>query len=258
MITLIEKYIEVENGSLWTKKVGQGMPVLLISGGPGMCNYLEPVSTLIENICEVILFDPKGCGRSRFDGDDGYDLKSCIDDMEAIRRAYGYEKWVVIGHSWGADIGLAYTLLYPQSIEAFVSISGTGIQNDRDWKEAYNQNKMERKEAMPDFLFEVNKTVHRSLINSWRTFIKKTNLLKQLSQLEVATLFIFAEKDIRPSWPIQQLAALINDAQYIEMPNAGHYIWLGEKEREQLAKILHRFIEGFYFPQHLDALIHKN
>ncbi len=102
-----EKFIEVDNGKLWTKKVGKGIPTLLISGGPGMYNYLEPIASILENNCEIILFDPKGCGRSIYNGN-GYDIESCIEDMEAIRRAYGYDKWLVIGHSWGADIGLAY------------------------------------------------------------------------------------------------------------------------------------------------------
>lgn len=240
---LTEKFIEVVNGNLWTKKVGQGIPVLLISGGPGMCNYLEPVATLIEENCEVIMFDPKGCGRSGFNGN-GYDIESCINDMEEIRRAYGYEKWLVIGHSWGADIGLAYTLLYPKYIISFISISGTGIQNDRDWKDTYNQNKLVIKELMPDFKYEVNKAVHRALINSWRTYIKNPNLLKQLSKMEVSILFIYAENDIRPSWPIRQLSALINHSQFIEIQGANHYIWLRNKESEKLSKILHGFIKG--------------
>ena len=234
-----EKVIEVENGQIWTRKIGQGFPTLLISGGPGMYNYLEPVASILKNACEVILFDPKGCGRSSYDGS-GYDIECCIEDMEAIRRAYGYNKWIVIGHSWGADLGLAYSIQYPQSIMSFVSISGTGIQNDRDWKNTYKQNKEEIGEKMPDFEYEVNKTVHRALINSWRTFIKQPELLKQLSNINMPILFIAAENDIRPSWPIQQISALIEHSEFIEIQGAEHYIWLNKKE--ELEIILGNFI----------------
>ncbi len=236
---LSEKFIDVENGQLWTKKVGQGIPTLLISGGPGMYNYLEPVASILENDCEIILFDPKGCGRSRYDGS-GYDIRVCIEEMETIRRSYGYDQWLVIGHSWGADIGLAYSLQYPQSFISFVSISGTGIQNDRDWKDTYKQNKEALGEETPDFKFEVNKIVHRALINSWRTFIKEPDLLKQMSQITIPILFITAENDIRPSWPIRQMNALIEHSEYIEIQGAEHYIWLNKKE--ELAIILHNFI----------------
>ena len=65
MIRFVEKYIEIENERIWTEKRGQGgVPVILISGGPGTCNYLEPLSALIDDICEVIMYDPRGCGRS--------------------------------------------------------------------------------------------------------------------------------------------------------------------------------------------------
>lgn len=239
----MEKILEIENARIWTEKKGQGgMPVILISGGPGTCNYLEPLSALIDDICEVIMFDPRGCGRSTYDGN-GYNIESCLRDIECIRQEYGYKKWLVIGHSWGADLGLAYSLLYPQSIIGYVSLSGTGIQNDRDWKDTYNRNKEERGELMPDFEYEVNRIVHRSLIDSWRTFIKQSNLLKEISQLKLPTMFIYAQNDIRPSWSIKQISSLIDYSKYIEIEGAEHYTWLNDKNK--LKEVLRDFIKSF-------------
>jgi len=239
---LVEKYITVEHGEIWTEKRGQGVPVILISGGPGSCNYLEPVSCLIDDACEVIMFDPKGCGRSSYNGD-GYDIESALQDLERIREEYGHDKWIVVGHSWGADLGLAYSLLFPQSVLGYVSISGTGIQNDRDWKDTYNRKKAEKDELKPDFQFEANKIVHRSLINSWRSFIKKPLLLKDISEIQVPSLFIYAEHDIRPAWPIMQISNLITNSKYIEIKGAEHYIWLSDKNK--LSEVLRDFIKNF-------------
>lgn len=239
---LIEKYITFKCERIWTMKRGQGVPVILISGGPGSCNYLEPVSCLIEDICEVIMFDPKGCGRSSYNGD-GYDIESCLQDIEQIRKEYGFNNWLVIGHSWGADLGLAYSLLYPQSVLGFVSISGTGIQNDRDWKGIYNRNKLVIDELKPDFEYGDNKIVHHSLINSWRSFIKKPQLLKDISEIKLPSIFIYAENDIRPPWSIKQISNLINNSRYIEIKGAEHYIWLNEKNK--LSKVLRDFINNF-------------
>ncbi|GAA0339944.1 hypothetical protein GCM10008967_32910 [Bacillus carboniphilus] len=236
----MERYIQLESAKIWTYKQGKGTPVILISGGPGTANYLEPVASLIDETCEVIMFDPRGCGRSSFDGV-GYDLEVCLGDLEIIREAYGYSKWTVIGHSWGADVGLAYSLLYPNAVDKFVSISGTGIQNDRDWKEVYNRNKNEVSEAMPHFDFPHNKVVHRTLIDSWRRFIKSPHLLKNLSEFRIPTLFVWAENDIRPAWPIQQLANLISNSSYVEVKGAEHYIWL-QKDNE-LREILAEFLQ---------------
>lgn len=71
------------------------------------------------------MFNPKGCGRSSYYGN-GYDIDSALHDLERIREEYGYTKWIVIGHSWGADLGLAYSMLFPQSMLGYVSTSGSG------------------------------------------------------------------------------------------------------------------------------------
>lgn len=224
-----ERYINIGNKSLWTVKNGKGIPVVLLSGGPGMYNYLKPLSDLLEDMCKVVMFDPAGCGRSPYDGN-GYDIDTSLQDIEAIRKEYGISKWLVIGHSWGADLGLVYSLKYPASLLGYVSISGTGVQNDRGWKKEYKYNKEEFGEPLPELEYEHNKVVHRSLINSWRDFIKQPELLKEISQLELPSLFIYAEKDIRPSWPIEQLANLIPDSAYINIREAEHYIWLSKKQ----------------------------
>ncbi|MBM7619335.1 proline iminopeptidase [Bacillus tianshenii] len=236
----MQNYIKVDNTQIWTEKWGKGVPVILISGGPGCCNYMEPVAEIIGDTSEVIMFDPRGCGRSLFDGE-GHDLETALKDLETIRTEYGVDKWVVIGHSWGADLGLAYVLRHSGSILGFISMCGTGIQNDRDWKESYKRNKAQIGELLPEFAYEPNKIVHRSLIDSWRAFIKQPSLLRDISELDLPTLFVFAEKDIRPSWPIQQLSFLMKNSRYIELEGAEHYIW--QTKQDELAEVLREFIK---------------
>ncbi|WP_410983152.1 alpha/beta fold hydrolase [Bacillus cereus] len=232
-----ELFIEAGGCHLWTAKQGQGIPVLLISGGPGCADYLEPVASLIDDICEVIRFDPRGCGRSEFGGI-GYGVKECIEDMERIREHYKIKKWIVMGHSWGADLALAYAMLQSNSLLGFVSISGTGIQNDRDWKRAYKEGLEGRGETCPDSVYSYSKDVHRSLISSWREYIKQPHILKDISKIEISPLFIYGQNDIRPSWPILQIASIIDGAQTIEIAEAEHYIWMQNESRlrEELRK----------------------
>lgn len=88
----------------------------------------------------------------------------------------------------------------------------------------------------------MNQLVHRSLLESWREFIKQPSLLRRISKIETPILFIGAEKDIRPSWPIQQLAALIETSESKLIIGAGHYIWL--EKPEELKKRIIRYVEG--------------
>ncbi|GAF18281.1 hypothetical protein JCM19046_2846 [Bacillus sp. JCM 19046] len=58
----MERFIETEQGRMWTTATGAGEPVLLISGGPGMSDYLEPIGELLERDLRVIRFDRVGAG----------------------------------------------------------------------------------------------------------------------------------------------------------------------------------------------------
>lgn len=236
----METWIDTKDARLWTRRTGTGsIPILLISGGPGAADYMDEVAELLAEHFTIVQFDPRGCGRS-IGNSTHYTLADCLQEMERIRTYYGFHQWFVVGHSWGADVGLAYALAHPSVLSGFVSLAGTGIQNDRDWKDAYVSNKEVQGEEQPDFLYPTNKEVHRHLLSSWRTFIKTPDLFKRLSTLQIPTLFVVAGNDIRPSWPIQQLAQLIPAAEYQEIKEAGHYIWLHQPNL--LKKILVNFI----------------
>jgi proline iminopeptidase len=58
--------------------------VVLVSGGPGCCDYLEPVASLIDNIVNTIRFDARGCGRSSLTPP--YDVQTAIADIDELRK----------------------------------------------------------------------------------------------------------------------------------------------------------------------------
>lgn len=232
-----------DNTFLWTAVEGQGYPLILISGGPGCADYMGQVSSLINDSVQVIRFDPRGCGRSGNSME--YDLSVAISDIEDIRKEYNIEKWIVAGHSWGADLALAYTLKYSKYVKGLIYMSGTGIQNDIDWKEAYRKGKEDNLETVPLFEFPHNKEVNRSLLISWRKFIKTPRLLMEISKIETKALFISGSKDIRPSWPVEQVYHLVNNSKYEVLEGAGHYLWMthGEKLEELIKGYLKEILE---------------
>ena len=40
--------------------------------------------------------------------------------MEKLREHLGIERWLVLGHSWGATLGLAYAEAHPERTSALV------------------------------------------------------------------------------------------------------------------------------------------
>lgn len=189
-----------------------------MSGGPGCANYLGPVAGQLPEF-RCLLPDPRGTGQST---GGAHGLETALADLEALREALGLECWTVLGHSWGADLGLAYALAHPQRVTRLVSWAGTGIQNDRGWHAAYQAGK----DTEPHFNVNWNPEVHRALLDDWRRFIREPELLLRLSQLEVPATFLHMGADIRPGWPAAQLAALLPRGDWRELGGAPHNAWL--------------------------------
>jgi len=70
--------------------------------------------TFDPEVYHVVLFDQRGCGRSRpLASDADADLSTnttahVIADIEALRMHLGIARWTVLGISWGTTLGRAY------------------------------------------------------------------------------------------------------------------------------------------------------
>ncbi len=103
----------------------------MFNGGPGCDDYLAPVAEMIDDLCLVIRFEPRGCGRSDWDGN--YDIDTLVVDAEAVRREYGVERCIAAGHSFGPNAALAYALRYSSRVMGLIEIAGGSVLNDRKW-----------------------------------------------------------------------------------------------------------------------------
>ena len=198
--------------------VGSGPPVLWLPGGPGLDNYLHPVAQALPEFANV-LPDPRGTGRS---GGGPHNLADAIRDLEDLRRALAIGRWTVLGHSWGADLALAYGLQHDDAVTAIVSFAGTGVQNDRDWHAAYQA----RLNEEPHGEYQHSPDVQRDLLGDWRRFIKAPDLLARVANLAVPITFLHPARDIRPGWPARQLADLAPHGRFVKLADAPHEAWL--------------------------------
>lgn len=117
--------------SLWTTSQGCGPALVCLHGGPGLWDYLEPVAGMLDDLTTTYRYDQRACGRST--GNPPYDVATAVSDLETLREHWQLPQWIVLGHSWGATLALAYCLTYPSRVCALIYISGTGV-NDLSWK----------------------------------------------------------------------------------------------------------------------------
>lgn len=111
---------------LWTETTGDGPPVALCHGGPGLWDYLLPVAQIAGDSYQIHRWDQRGCGRSGRQRP--WTLARYTSDLDALRAHFGYQQWIVAGHSFGADLALRYALRYPHRVTALIYLCGIGLE----------------------------------------------------------------------------------------------------------------------------------
>ena len=239
-----ERYITSGTARLWTTSSGSGTPLLMFNGGPGCDDYLAPVADMIDDLCHVIRFEPRGCGRS--DWDANYELDTLLVDADVVREEYGIERCILAGHSAGPEFALAYALRHPGRAMGLIGIAGCGIINDREWSRAYHKGLGEIGEDHGDVVFTADPEVNPQGNASLKAYSRRSEILREIAELEVPAVFINGGKDIRPNWPAQQWAALLPRGEYVEIPDAAHHIWLthAEELRSELRTAIRCIVNG--------------
>jgi proline iminopeptidase len=101
-------------------------PVLFLHGGPGYNSYsfARLMGPRLEKDRRMVYLDQRGCGRSERPWDGHYSLEVLVADLEALRQELGVERWVLLGHSFGATLALEYAARHPQHVAGMVYVSG--------------------------------------------------------------------------------------------------------------------------------------
>ncbi|RKT21848.1 prolyl aminopeptidase [Paraburkholderia sp. RAU2J] len=98
-----------------------GVPVAVLHGGPGSGSQPGSLRLFDLNRFRVVLIDQRGTGASTPHGSVRHNRTDyLIDDLEAIRERLGFERWGVLGGSWGAALALAYAGQRPRSVTGVV------------------------------------------------------------------------------------------------------------------------------------------
>ncbi len=114
--------LSLEDARLFYEVRGQGEPVIVVHGGPGLDHrYLRPGLDALANRHMLAYFDQRGTGRSATDiGPETINLRSFVADIEALREALGLERVHLLTHSFGSRIGLAYARAHPDRLNSMI------------------------------------------------------------------------------------------------------------------------------------------
>jgi proline iminopeptidase len=124
-----ELEVSVEGGSLRGWVVGEGDPVLLLHGGPGLpWTYLQPLMDELAGGYRVAVYQQRGLAPSTAGAP--YDLRTQVSDVVSVLDRLGWERSLVAGHSWGGHLLLHLIAERPERVFGALIIDTLGGVGD--------------------------------------------------------------------------------------------------------------------------------
>jgi proline iminopeptidase len=118
--------ISIRSVSLFVEVVGNGYPLVLMHGGPGMDHLaMSPFTTCADQFT-LVFYDHRCNGRSEGAPVESMTWENLTADPEELRQTLGFDKWAVLGHSFGGMVALEYALRYPQSLSHLLLVDTCG------------------------------------------------------------------------------------------------------------------------------------
>jgi proline iminopeptidase len=118
--------MSIRDVSLFVEVVGHGYPMLLMHGGPGADHWTMLPFRRCADRFTLIFYDHRCNGRSEGAPVSSMTWENLTADAEELRQRLGFERWAVLGHSFGGQVALEYALRYPDSLSHLVLLDTGG------------------------------------------------------------------------------------------------------------------------------------
>lgn len=272
--------MKIRDVSLFVKVIGKGYPLVLMHGGPGAdLHTLMSFRPLADRFI-LIFYDHRCNGRST-GAAESMNFENLTADADALRQTLGFEKWAVLGHSFGGNVALEYALRYPQSISHLVLVNSGA---DFRWPREKAPEELEKRGFSPEIAnlahrhfngqFEPNEMLPNlmklgkaynphtglskmphmlilglqtklrpeALIFAETHFLKNWNVMDRLNEINVPTLVIAGAEDfVYPAEHQKELAAGLPNAHLALIERAGHNPH--DEQTTEVIKVIRDFFE---------------
>lgn len=245
--------------------------VVLVHGGPGLWSSFEDLVDLLTDVAVVHTYDQRGCGRSS--PTDVQSIDATVADLEALRRHWGHDRWVVVGHSFGADVALAYAATHPDHTHTVGHLAGRGngdrtaekaaqagrlglltkrhaelsAQPHRGWDEEVEWRQLQ---WVSDYADPVTGFAHSSTrastdlaINFAASRALRPNDADRLAWAAATrcpVYFIHGTEDPRPFVNVLVVAAVTPQARIRIVQGGGHHLWV--ERPDETAALIHELV----------------
>jgi proline iminopeptidase len=117
--------IPIRDVNLFVKTMGQGPALVFMHGGPGLDHTTLSSFEPLADRFTLIFYDHRCNGRST-GATPSMTWDNLTADADALRETLGFEKWSVLGHSFGGHVALEYALRYPERLSRLLLLDTAG------------------------------------------------------------------------------------------------------------------------------------
>lgn len=244
-------FVETPYGKFHVEAAGAGKPVLLIHGGTASAREWRPVLEALGQHARCVAIDRLGCGLSDRSAA-GYDRTTLTNSLFACADALGFDRFGVIGQSFGGFWGLSMAFAAPERISRLVVVdSAGGPMTDEEVAERRARAEAQRRAAPITSEAEIQAEIERTMTTifanpsrvpaSFREDLRwqmahadpgqraaVANEFERLARerydlLRIPTLVVWGEADSMISAERgRRLAEAIPGARYVGLPGVGH------------------------------------
>jgi proline-specific peptidase len=261
-------FFDVEGSKLRPegRQMREAPTLLLLHGGPGFDHSsFKPTMSPLTDVAQIVYLDHRGQGRSDYPDWKRLKVDDWADDVKNFCDALGIERPIVMGHSFGGFVAMAYAIRHSdhpgklilsstaakqrldRALAMFGRLGGPTAREtaERFWNNPNATNREDylricfplyNRRRIPGDGDALARTVTNAALmeyfvaNEMRTF----NLLSELGQIRCPTLIMAGEDD--PILPIQDsedIAIAIPQrlVRFERFANAGHGVFRDDPER---------------------------
>ena len=124
------KFVKVDGARLHFVIKGAGRPVILVHGNPGSCQDWARLYTPISSRYQAIAFDRPGHGHSDRPNHRDITVDIQAQMLHTALSELQIERPILVGHSWGGALALAYALEFPDDLSGLVLLAPAVYESD--------------------------------------------------------------------------------------------------------------------------------
>jgi pimeloyl-ACP methyl ester carboxylesterase len=129
----------------------EGLPVLLLHSFSGDSGHWASQLSHLRHHRRALAMDLRGHGKSAAPRNDDYAVESFAKDVHAVVNALGLKRVVLVGHSLGGAVAIAYAAAHPERVAGLVLVDAPGRMPPEQSKRTVEAIESDYAQAMKGF-----------------------------------------------------------------------------------------------------------